>query len=344
MSSGAEESGFTSVALVSTDEAQELFCRAGGTPADRETPPPALYLRYRLAGAARLFELLKGAIRPLVRLLYIFPLLVLVKLGLRLAGIESAWITVAFVAVVVLLFALLSLLMLLFPFVGPRSGRDPRPELAIPDSAAARQALEALGQPSLALLDAGQLAALCHPGAPMPPAIRLRGRLSGGPGIDGALLSDRWLLRDDGTAVRAFAGRHFAVLAEGQPPVVVELDGAPWLAARYAGRPFALPPGTDSPAFVELIAAHDLDHETLRRDGRGYELHAGEEVELLALGYTLLHDASELIIDGRPSQLAGAAAKGPYRRAGASPCLLVRCSPTTPIVIRALGAKRSRSG
>ena len=57
--------------------------------------------------------------------------------GIRLAGVGSAWITVAFVAVVVALFALLALLLLLYPFAGPRSAR--RPTFSVRRSARAHE-------------------------------------------------------------------------------------------------------------------------------------------------------------------------------------------------------------
>ena len=191
-----------------------------------DTPPPQVIQKGK--GAARLLRGLKRVIRLFVKVLYLFPLLLVAKLVLFLMG---NWvgdlITVAFVVLVVLFFSLFSLFFLLYAIAGPPSRRILLPRLRLPEEGDLDGAASLAGYKTPEMTTTHALAEHCEPDAEEWESIRVRGRVVGTtdqtPGD--VVLRDCWL-EQDGRVARMMAGNSFAVIREGFPPVVVGLEGA----------------------------------------------------------------------------------------------------------------------
>lgn len=200
-----------------------------------------IYVVERATGAGLVLDGVKRLLRIASRALYVFPVLALVKLAWR--GPGSDVITIAFVVVVLVFFALLALFLLVFPFAGPRSERRPDRRFAPP-----RTCDVALGRLGITAPAQGLPVALGGAVDGAPP-LRLRGKLarldprglvSGTP-----VLADAWT----GTSRRVLEGVPFAVLV-GNVPAIVELESPPVIAARYADQTLQLHDGNE----VELVA------------------------------------------------------------------------------------------
>lgn len=261
-----------------------------------EEPGASPWVVERAAGAGLLLEGVKKLMRVFSRAIYVFPALALVKLVWRGEGSDA--ITLVFVGIVVVFFALLATFLLLFPLVGPRSARRVQRRFV----------------PATTLPEATRRLALSEPVAGLPtaldgavegsPPLRLRGTLER---LDrrGATRG-RDLLRDTWTplAARTFECASFAVLV-GDVPVVVQLEVAPACVGQY----------------VE------------RDDGsRTLAFHDGDQVELVATSYRALEDIEDVEIRGqRWTAPAGAAAY----RSGRTGGLHVVCRTASPVVIAA---------
>lgn len=329
---------YVGLALYGAEGNLERGSVGGRAPEEQTAAPARLHIGERHPARTRIFLGLKGVLRPLVVVLYLFPLLLVAKIVLWALGIlQGDLITVLFVGLVVLVFFLLALLVLLYPFVGPPSTRSPRQVLDLGEGAL-RRGLRALGVDAVPLLPPERLNALCE-GGPLPEPVRVRGRLTAchGHGAQ-TLLRDAWLQRAGQTA-RLVVGRTFALLAPGQPPVVVDLRGGPWLAARHNPRErLELEPETRHWIGSWLVerAGGELSLDDLL-EGPGYTLEAGVEVELVAPRCEVVRDIDDLVVAGRRVELpaeADSRAGSPYRQDRTRPGLLVTSTAAAPAIIR----------
>jgi hypothetical protein len=136
-------------------------------------------------------------------------------------------------------------------------------------------------------------------------------------------------------------GRTFAVLGEGQPPVVVELESAPWLLGdfRRADEPPPLEPkvGEALESWLRARTGGEIDLASLA-GGETCELRHGDEVELFASHFEVVPSQENLLVKGRPFLLSESEGpKAPYRSGHAEPALIARAAPSAPVVIRKLG-------
>ena len=181
-------------------------CHLGGRQLVRPVPIPLTHVQWRRTGALRTYQAATGVLRLLVRLLYLFSALVVVKLVLFALGIPAGdWITVAFVVLVCALFASLVAVAFLFMLVGPRSERQKHGALELhAPGQAARKRLLAEGK------------------------TRVAGRVDAGLEAGATVLVEQWVQGDAGLE-RRVSGSSFVVRPDEGPPVVVELQGCPLL-------------------------------------------------------------------------------------------------------------------
>ncbi len=185
-------------------------------------------------------------LRVLVRALYLFPLLVVVKIVLY--AMHVAWgdyITVGFVGLVVALFGMFVVVMLLMAIAGPRPKSTTTTLVFFPPKPADAERIIAEVVPS--------------------PALRMTGRVDAGLDEGAVVLEEHWG-DNGGTIVRFFEGSSFVVFPDGASPVVVELEACPVVLARYDA-------GKDHLAVPGIGAVAPLGHFVLRQ---------GERVEIVA--------------------------------------------------------------
>jgi hypothetical protein len=294
-------SDWASIEVVNAAGVTERYVRPPAPSLQRPLPIPETHVRLRYAGAARALESTKKVVRVLVRAIYLFPLLLVVKLGLFLGNSPLGdYLTVAFVLLVCATFGLLSLMALLHVFAGPRTQRSEKRtvELALPDATAALAVLDR-AQPS----STEELLRLTQ--AAGSDALRVRGRIdAGGSTVAGeVVLAERWL--EHGTDVlRVVEGRSFAVVPDEGPVVVVELAASPRLLGPYAPSDAATPGDRSEKLLAELALppTKGVIH--------GCDLRQGDEVELVADQAESVAGVSEAA--GRDLQLQRAAS-GVYR-------------------------------
>lgn len=172
----------------------------------RDVPVPTTHVRWSRKGAMRVFVMTTGLLRLLVRLLYLFPALVALKLVLFMMHVHMGdLIIVAFVELVVVIFALLAIVVLLMLVVGPRKERGKHSSLVYwpPSPSQARR-----------LLSRG--------------ATRVTGRVEAGLEAGAEVLSEEWSSGADGFE-RKVSGSSFLVVPDEGTTVAVELLGCPLL-------------------------------------------------------------------------------------------------------------------
>lgn len=328
--------------LVDVDRRVSLARAGEAPPRERstETPPPQIVLRHR--GVARVLQGLKVVIRLMVKVIYLFPVLLVAKLVLLLMDHPAGdMITLAFVALVVVFFSLFALLFLLYPFVGPPSKRKPVPRLRLHEAGDLDDAAERAGYDRVAPTTSHLLAELCEPDAVEREPVLLRGRvMPTARQEDGdAVLRDCWLQKDD-TVMRLLAGGSFTVCAEGAPPVVVSLEGCLHLVlagefnttglgqldAYELGKQEAwLRDRADGMSVVDLAAS-----------GRCCTLRVGDEVELLGGRYSPIPSIEDHTARGRrlsPRDQDNRPEGSPYRGDGGARGLELRSDEGAPLVI-----------
>lgn len=302
--------------------------------------------RSRSVGAARAFAWIAGLTRAVALLFWLFPLLLIPKIVLwALDSRLGDWITVAFVALAVLLFALISLLVLLHAVVGPRSRR--RRELALDEAPPSiDDALAWLKRAAPAPTTAAELRQRLTKQLDAP--LRLRGRLGGARAAtrEGAVL---W--RDSFRAALPLArltrAHGFVLWPEGGqsdedplPPLLVELPEPPIVLTRYGAAP-----DHHDPALGErFVADYDGWIPGLERQGQPLDqlfagptcvLRDGQEVELIAWGVEAVEDLAEARLGGRSLKLdRDQASAGPYRAAARQRSLRLVCTAQTPLILR----------
>jgi len=327
------------VALFRRDGGHWVSSVAGRPLEHGEVPAPTPYVDWEPQGLASVFEGLKRLIRPLVVALYIAPLLVAARLVFYLFNRpDGDWITVGFVGLVVLFFLLLAIMILLFPFVGPRSTRKVAPALGLDTDLDG--ALGPLGLSSLRAQAPAELAELCQSAAPgeMTSPLRLHGRVRAG---GAPVLADRWLARGD-TAARLLAGRPF-VLEQDGPPVVVDPGAWVLLVDRYRGagsQPLALPAGVGEELgrWTSRNSDGTITLEEIVDQGRLAEVLDGSEIEIVApAGGRVIENIDELVVAGRRVMSENERGGGsPYRADRVRRGLLLSGEHAAPLVLRML--------
>ncbi len=326
--------------LVDQDRRVTL-ARAGAAPAREgsiDTPPPQITERHR--GAALLLQGIKAVIRVMVKVLYLFPVLLVAKLVLLLMDNPAGdMITVAFVGLVVVFFLVFALLFLVYPLAGPPSRRKPVPRLALFEAGDLDGAAQRAGYDRVASTSPHRLAELCEPDAVEQEPVRLAGRVVPTAQQDAgdAVLRDCWLMKGD-VVMRMMAGGSFTVCAEGAPPVVVSLEGAVHLVLA----------GTFSTSGLGQLDTLDLgQHEAwlrkqaemsvvdLAASARCCSLRVGDEVELLGGRYSPIARINDHSTRGRRlAPLQRDRAEGsPYRGDGTTPGLELRSDEGAPLVV-----------
>lgn len=304
--------------------------------------------RARYVGGARVFAWIASLTRAVALLFWLFPLLLIPKIVFWVLDNRLGdWITVAFVALAVLLFALLSLLVLMHAFVGPRSRR--RRALALDEAPpsvddAAAWLKRAVPPPTTAAELRQRLA------NPQDAPLRLRGRLGRARGtLEGAVLF-RDSFRATLPLARLTRARGFVLWPEGEqgdedamlPPLLVELPEPPIVLARYGAAP-----DHHDPALGErFVSDYDGWIPALERHGRPLDqlfagptcvLCDGQEVELIAFGVEPLEDLAEARLAGRPLETdRDRSSAGPYRAAARQRSLRLVCTARTPLILRPL--------
>lgn len=313
--------------LVDPDRCLERVTEAGGKTREAQVPWPEPHVVRRFGGATRLFYALKGATKHLVRLVYVFPLLLLLKAVLWALDI---WlgdaITVVFVGLLVALFALVALLVGLYPLVGVPSRRRGAPAL---DLEAVASLARARGGPKPGWRATGAVDA----GAPDEPLA--------------AVVADYWFVCGDRLA-RLLLVRGFALCGGDPAPLVVEPVAAPLLLQRYGERsvPFADSP---DPELCDAMAhwlkgAGEEELARLVRGGvptQGAVVRDGDQVELIAATPPRPGDGPCPTAHGRTLRLHGAdPVEGSPYRGEASPWRRLQDTPESPLVIKVTGPAR----
>ena len=297
---------YTSAQRISAGENRERFSRGAAAAEERVAPLPLSHIRLVGSALMRAHHLTTRLMRLLARGIYLFPILLVAKIVLF--AIHSWYgdlITVAFVVLVVAFFATLAAALLLHLMVGPRSQRAARSSvrLDLPHDADHQRILRAL-----------------------PTTARHRGRIQAGLAPGQPVIVERWL-EHAGTVFRLLEGRCFAVVAEDEPPVVVDLAACPLLLAPYADSPSEPPPGA-------MVLARAIGNPG-EGSARWCELRQGDMVEILAA----VEQPIDRLDDDRVAEVLAATAEGGPYRAGRTPGVLVRSTLDAPVIIRRIDEK-----
>jgi hypothetical protein len=312
------------------DDCRVAAAREGRLAPAEVCPLPGLYLQPRTGAVGAVLSAYKRLVRLLVWLLYLFPVLLVPKIvllffpqriGTLLIGDV---ITVAWVGLLVVFFAVLAALLALVALAGPRSRRSKGWAVSPPGDVPLARALAALSPARMRTPDARRLHAivdeLLKGGEAAPTPLQLRGRVERFGSAPGDLLSDRWFEYPSGI-VRELAGLPFLLVDEGQPPIVIVPGAATTLLAPYrhdtGARP-VVPPVDDSPPRASYC----------------FTLVEGQRVELCAWEGRAEPDLRELRLEGVACRVDDVE-KGPYRGRGLQPALIVTCS-AAPLLVRAL--------
>jgi len=229
----------------------------------------------------------------LARALYLGPVLVLFKLLARAAGFASDYVTVAFVILVVVFFAVLDLYLFVSViwWFGRKSAE--RLRLVLP-----RRAGEKVGS-----------------GASDPAAastgdrVLATGRVVALAGDGGEVLRDLWLADGD-RPLRLVEVTDFAVVAEGRPTVVVSCATSPALFADGGDRTTVRAWLEESSEPTRELAGPLVASE--RASGHAFSIRPGDEVRVVGA-----------LIRSMPDPLPEPSVDSPYRRAGSGAALVV---------------------
>ncbi len=337
-------SDYVGVQLLAPDEGSELGSRGATALREQRLEDTAVCFVAEPKGVLRAFEGVKRVLRVLVRALYLFPALLVIKLGLWVAALQGQrqlgtlgdYLTVAFVVLVVVLFATLSLLVLLHVWVGPRSTRArlqvPRFELPGPKALARSRALALKPEPRALNGPGGEPLELER--IELGTKIRVAGELVAidGGASAGPLLRESWLA-EEGRAARLVRARSFAVVAAGQPTVVVQIDAAPWMLLEGDG---AVVVGAAAVAERDALDAFVRRSGVSLRDliaGPSRQLLAGQQVEVVGVVAERLPSVEGAMVAGQPLRLGAASGKTPYRGGGGGPALLLISSAAQPVLV-----------
>jgi hypothetical protein len=326
---------YISSQVIEPTSCEESYLERGEPRPARQAPWPTTHAALAGSGLVRVFNGVKRLVRALVVLVYLFPALLVLKVGLLIAGSPlSDLITFGFVLLVVATFGGLALLAALFIFVGPQSKRAERSRvvLALPSQGDLARTVHKLGVELPAPTPPADLERLAHAGeGDARPLLRLRGKLVLDDGAaDRRVLVDGWLAEP--SPRRVFGGRAFAVVAEGQPVVVVELAAAPVVVADYreVALPAIAPPELDASRALALP-------EPSSQPVPSCVLSVGDEVELVVSRWRSAALA-ELTVSGKEFELRRERdVRAPYRAAESERVIVAECALDAPVVVRPLG-------
>jgi hypothetical protein len=305
----APAADYASAQRMSAGVARERYVRGSSAADERIVPLSPTHVRVVPSARLRLYGGATTLLRLLARGIYLFPVLLVAKVALLVA---DSWygdlITVAFVVLVVAFFAVLAATLLLHLLVGPRSERAARTtfRLDLPEVGDHERILGMSAHPK-----------------------RYRGLVQAGLAPGQPVISDQWLERD-GMVWRLFEGRCFAVVAEGETPVVVDLAACPVLLGPYVDT-------RAEPSAAALVLARSLA-DLGEASGARCELRQGDLVEVLAA------DAQPLdrLEDERlAAVLSTTGERGPYRAGGDAGAIVVRSTLEQPAVLRRIDAATS---
>jgi hypothetical protein len=329
------------LALYWKDRRVGLASTAGRKPDRREPGPPDANFVFRPVGLAAAFEGFKRLLRPLVRVLYLAPALVVLKMVFYVTEVPTGdWITVCFVGLAALFFLLLAVLVFMHLLVGPRSKRPVAPQLLRPDLDALLTRPGLTKEPTRAeaveqLIHAG--------GSPGSTALRLRGRARGTGAADGPLVTDSWLATKQQVA-RLTASRVFRLELgdDARTAVVVDPgDGDVILVGPRGERPttLELEDGLQKEldGWIARESGGALSVTRLGREGASVFVEEGAEVEVFAAAAEVVENVDELAVAGRGLRLgdggpgSASAYRGESRRG-----LLLSGTAEAPLIIRCL--------
>lgn len=267
----------------------------------------------------------RAVMKWLVRLLYLSPLLLLARFVVRRAVDTAAadLVTVGFVVLVVCFFAMLNVYIVWSVIVHLRSAGRLTVRTPFGDAGEDRSGLFG-PQPGVS---AGNL--------------RVRGLVAAvEPEIHGTdeVIRDLWVTGER-SPWRLTEATDFAVLVEGQRPVVVQLASAPLLIGAPARTTVREGVARMSPG---LNAVFDMEPALAapRGDARAQwlALAAGDEVELVGTTRGAVPDVGRFELGQKVCSLQRESAKrtaaAPYRGSAAEPGVLVVSAPETPLWIR----------
>lgn len=333
-----------SLTLVKHDGCGDAMSDGQRPPEHRDCAWPLTHVVIRPSALVGFFGGFKSVIRGLVKGLYLFPLLLAVKFFFWIVGNPIGdYISIAFVALVVITFFLISILVLLYPFVGPPSARQRKVnlDLVLPERGAAKDALaraqvnRVKPRQALELTESGTRQAGSGP-------VRLRGRVSVGVGDEPGepVLQESWA-ENEGVVASLCAARTFALVVEGQPPIVVDLQAAPWMVGEYgAASPWPeieAPVATRLEAWLKSRSKGTFDLATVASSA-ACVIRVGDEVEVIAWDWERAPNQDDLTVRGRGFSLAQSVGpNAPYRSGHARPALIVRSTPSAPAILRVVG-------
>jgi hypothetical protein len=311
------------VQIVDGESCTEGELDADGRPVKlqpRALPRPRL--GERVGAASRMLASHKLVVRGLVKLLYLFPLLLIIKLCFWIGNDPRGdYLTLAFVGLVLLFFLALAVYLVLFLFAGPPSTRRRgwRLDRAAPDPAKRLPPLDGAALRGLLEATAGA--------GPLRAAGRVRVFNASG---EGPLLSDLWG-ESAGQALRVTSSRPFLVEDVGQPPLVVPA-GVPLLLFAY--EPAKLGADEESLALQRLQQARQLPPP---RELMRLSLSEGSWLQVEAPHHRRVDSLLDLIQDGlsytpEPDETAAS----PYRPGAPRPALLALAGDQEPIVLRSV--------
>ena len=304
--------------LVSSDRCEGITGDGVRPPLGQTLDTPPLQVRWRGKRITRVYLRLRWLVRVLVKVVYLFPLLLVAKLVLFLL---NSWygdlITVGFVGLLVLFFSLFAGLFLLYPMVGPPSRRKRNPVLELPGPGDLEQAATLAGYQLMEPTRARQLEGHCEPGAEQWESLRISGRIAGRAGLQHGqvVLRDCWVQHRE-QVVRLLVGSSFAVVRQGYAPVVVDLQQATQLVLAGRFEPGdATPQGLDAGALEphqKWLEQHAPGLELSKLQGTRCCLTVGDEVELIGARYRPVPSMEQLLVRGRSLALDQAGGS-PYR-------------------------------
>ena len=282
-------------------------------------PVPCPWVAVRLGGQGirRFTGFLRSPLKWGVRCIFLSPLLILLRAALAItAPWASEVVTVAFVGLVVVFFSMLIVYVFLLACAYLLSTRRPAVEPPYSAEGAERGGIS--------------LGGLKLPASALPMAdarITLRGRVSSLgdslPAGEDLLVRDLWLPGAT-PARRLTRAMDFAVVSEGQQPVVVRLESAPLLVSVVED------PAAD-PALVQEAGpdAHDPEARLL-------SLRVGQEVEITGVPSGEIVNVSSFELGGRMRVLMPEEGRpaAPYRSDAARPATLMTATPATPVWVR----------
>jgi hypothetical protein len=291
----------------------------GAAPLERPIALPASHVRTTTRGAAlRIHALVTRLLRASARALYLFPVLVVVKIVLFFQDNPwSDYITVGFVVLVALFFAFFALTVLSYAIVGPRSKRAALTRLVFAPPPA--NDLE------------GVVASLASREA-VSTATRARGRVEAGLAPGEPVLVEEWSRGEQ--LARFVEGRSFAILPDdaASMPCIVEIAAAPVFVARYSDDEAD---ERDDPNAAALTVAGSLRRQRGTPEPAPRSRCVLRQGQRVAIAAARSEPASRVEDRRLLDLIAHDGAADPYRGAE-TPGIVVRSTVEEPIVIQLL--------